>query len=181
MRASRVRACLGAALLVAVCALQACAIAPALKVEPGGQIQKNLRYDLILYGGSYMGDLHTIAIMGIEGSPYRIVPYAPAFDYGIIKGLSAGVAQATAVRFFSLTNPDFIGTRQSRILAPDGRVIGYEIRPLYQPFVYGLSDVLDTSYWLKGHGIVSAWIQLKSGINRPGGGEETGRPFGHAR
>ncbi len=182
MKVSAVRAFLvPAVLMVLVCALQSCATGTRLAVEPGGRIQKNLRYDLILYGGRYSEDLHTVAIMGIEGGPYKIVPYAPPFDYRVVKDVDAPEALNMAVRFFSATNPNFLWTRQSRILGPDGTVIGYEIRPLYQPFVYGISDILDTSYWLKGKGVVSAWIELNPAIKRNGGGQEGHAPFEPAR
>ena len=30
-----------------------------------------------------------------------------------------------------------------------GKTIGYELRPLYLPLDFGVSDVLDVAYWLK--------------------------------
>ncbi len=170
-----------AVLLFFAFGIQACAFGPRLKVEPGGQVRDTLRYDLILYGGRYSEDLHTVAIMGIEGSHYKIVPYAPEFEYSVVRNVGAARAMKTAVRFFEDTNPNFMGTMLSRILGPDGSLIGYEIRPLYQPFVYGMSDILDTSYWLKGKGVVSAWIKLKPSINRAGGGQENEKPAGMGR
>ncbi len=176
MKGSFPRACLLASVLpVLVCA--ACVMGPRLKVEPDARIRQNLRYDLILYGGRYSEDLYTVAIMGIEGGPYKIVPYAPSFDYRVVKDVGAAEAFKIAVRFFSGTNPNFAGTRQSRISGPDGETIGYEIRPLYQPFVYGMSDILDTSYWLKGKGVVSAWIELSPAINKSGGRQDGNRAF----
>ncbi len=175
----RLPAGLAAVLLALSFGLQACVFGPRLKVEPGGQVQnKTIRYDLILYGDRYYEDLHTVAILGIEGSHYKIVPYAPKFEYTVVRNVGGARAMETAVRFFEDTNPNFTGTMLSRILGPDGDVIGYEIKPLYQPFVYGMSDILDTSYWLKGKGTVLAWIRLKASINRGGGGQESDRPEG---
>jgi hypothetical protein len=42
----------------------------------------------------------------------------------------------------------------SKITAPDGDVVGYEIRPLYEPFRYGVDDVLYTNYKFEGEKVV---------------------------
>ncbi len=166
---------LAAALLAAAWTIPGCAIGPRLRVESVsgqnalGQIPKDLRYDLILYGGRYSEDLYTVAILSIEGTPYRIVPYAPAFDYKVLKNVSAPQAMETVVRFFRNTNPNFMGIGLRQVLGPDGKAIAYEIRPLYQPFVYGFSDVLETSYWVMGKGLVNVWIDVASGVRRDGG------------
>ncbi len=105
-------------------------------------------YSLILYGGTYGNELATVAILAKEDSPYTIVPDAPEFDYKIIKHLTAKEALAEA---FSVTsrNPDFSRAQLARIVDSSGRIIGYEIRPLYRPFTYGATDVLYINYWRK--------------------------------
>jgi len=105
-------------------------------------------YSLILYGGTYGNELATVAILAKEDSPYTIVPYAPEFDYKIIKQLPAKEALAEAFSFTS-RNPDFSRAQLARIVDNSGSVIGYEIRPLYRPFTYGATDVLYINYWRK--------------------------------
>ncbi|MDA8089398.1 MAG: hypothetical protein M0Z61_04145 [Nitrospiraceae bacterium] len=163
-----------AALLCAVL-ISACAMGPRLRTGPAGQIPIHQRGDLVLYGGRYSEDLYTVAIFVLNESPYRIVPYAPKFDYRVIKDVGAPEAMDMAVRFFRATNPNFLGTtRQVRVLAPDGKIIGYEIRPLYQPFVYGFSDVLETNYWVKAKGVVNVLIEIPADLRpeRRGGDNE---------
>ncbi len=157
------------ALLVSMFLLFACAAGPVLTVQSARGIEEQ-RYDVILFGGRYSEDLRSMAIFVIRGGPYRILPYAPKFDYKIVKDLSAPQALATATRFLAGINPNYIGTTKNLILGPDGRPIGYEIRPLYQPFVYGFSDVLETSYRVWGKGVVRAWIDVAPAVNRLEGG-----------
>src|SRR5208337_3856835 len=118
-------------------------------------------YSLILYGGTYGNDLEAVAILAKEDSPYTILPYAPEFDYKIKKHMPAKEALAGAFSFTS-RHPDFYRTEIARIVDSSGRVIGYEIRPLYRTFTYGAPDVLYTYYWREGDKVfVDMWILRK--------------------
>ncbi len=77
------------------------------------------------------------------------MPYAPEFDYKIIKQVPAKEALARAYRFISV-NPYFSRPQLARIIdSKTGSMLGYELRPLYQPFAYGYYDVLYIDYWKK--------------------------------
>ncbi len=106
-------------------------------------------YSLILYGGIFAKSVETVAILADEDSPYTIEPYAPDYDYKIIKHLPAKEALAHAYSFIS-RNPDFSRAQTARIVDSTGKLIGYEIRPLYLTFTMGALDVLDIYYWKKG-------------------------------
>lgn len=106
-------------------------------------------YSLILYGGIYARALETVAILADEDSPYTIEPYAPEYDYRIIKHLPAKEAIAVAYSYIS-RNPNFSGAQTARIIDSTGRLIGYEIRPLYLTFTLAAPDIVDIHYWRKG-------------------------------
>jgi hypothetical protein len=122
-------------------------------------------YTLILYGGNYSDDLETIAILDREGDQYNFEPYAPDFDYRIKKGVPAKEALKEAEKFVSFHN-SFWRSQISRIIDNKGNIIGYEVRPLYQPFTFGISDILDVYYWLKEGGGVKVLIRLKQSVER---------------
>src|SRR5271169_1811926 len=105
-------------------------------------------YSLILYGGLHGNDLESVAILNKEDAPYEIVPYAPEFEYLIIKHVPAKEALAKAYKFVSF-NPYYSRTQVARIIDSSGTLLGYEFRPLYQPFAYGYYDVLYIDYWKK--------------------------------
>ncbi len=121
-----------------------------IRTEDASEKEITGTYSLILYGGIFAKTVETVAILADENSPYTIEPYAPEYDYKIIKHLPAKEALAWAYSFIS-RNPDFVRAETSRIIdSSNGRVIGYEIRPLYLTFTMGAPDVLDIYYWKKG-------------------------------
>jgi hypothetical protein len=115
-------------------------------------------FTLILYGGRHVNDLETIAILDREGDQYEFEPYAPEFDYKVKKGLPAGDALNEAKQFVSFHNA-FWRSQLSKILDDKGNIIGYEVRPLYRPFVYGRDDLLEVHYRIK-DGKVIVYISL---------------------
>jgi hypothetical protein len=52
---------------------------------------------------------------------------------------------------------------------PQGETLGYEIRPLYLTFFYGLTDVLETHYFLEGDKVVVT-IRLRPSARESEGG-----------
>jgi hypothetical protein len=105
-------------------------------------------FTLILYGARDINDIETVAILDLEGDQYTLEPYAPDFDYKVKKGLSEKEALDEAHKFISYHN-SFYRSQISRILDDKGNPIGYELRPLYMPPVFGRSDVLEVDYWLR--------------------------------
>jgi len=51
-----------------------------------------------------------------------------------------------------------------------GMVIGFELRPLYLPFVYGTSDVLDIDYRSRGEKVIVT-IRLKPFLEQQDGAD----------
>jgi len=110
-------------------------------------------YELILYGCNFNNDLETIAFLQKEGARYKFEPYAPDFSYKTKKGVPAKEALQEA-RDFVNCSTSFSRSQLSSIVGPDGDILGYEVRPLYHPFTYGVDDVLNTYYRLKGDRVV---------------------------
>jgi hypothetical protein len=118
-------------------------------------------FTLILYGANYLDDLETIAILDYEGDEYSFEPFAPEFNYKVKKGVQAQEALKEAEEFVSF-HSSFWKSQLSKIINEEGLTIGYEVRPLYRPFIYGFSDILEVYYWLKGNGKVKTIIRLDS-------------------
>jgi hypothetical protein len=110
-------------------------------------------YTVILYGCNFFNDLETIAFLDKNDDRYSFQPYAPDFKYREKKGMAAAEALAEAKKFVNC-NTSFGQPQLSRIVAPDGDILGYEVRPLYYSFGYGGEDVLDTAYRIKGDRVV---------------------------
>jgi hypothetical protein len=143
-----------------------------LKTEDANAADISGVFTLILYGGKYYDDVETIAILDYEGDPFTFEPFAPEFDYRIKKGVPAKEAIEEAEKFVSFHN-SFWRSQLSRIIDKKGNTIGYEIRPLYLPFTFGVSDLLEVNYWLKEGNRVKVTIRLITSVERihfPGGG-----------
>ena len=134
-------------------------------------------FTLILYGGRYSRDIETIAFLIPEGSKYTFELYAPDFDYRVVKGLEAKAAFDKAEQFVRIHNA-FLRSELNSILDVDGKVIGFELRPLYDPLEFGIEDVLDTSYALS-NGRVRIYVTLKPEVERrifgTGNADDNGR------
>jgi len=143
----------------------------ALRTEEAKPDEIKGTFTLILYGGNYLDDLETIALLDAEGDQYVLDPFVPDFDYRIKKGMPAPEAFKEAEGFVNF-HPSFWRSQLSRIADKQGKTIGYEVRPLYRPFAFGISDVLDVNYWLKEKGRVKATIRLIPSLEKnklPGG------------
>lgn len=143
-----------------------------LRTEAAESTQVAGTFTVILYGASHKDDLETAAFLDREGDEYEFAPFVPAFDYRIRSGLAAEEALATARGFVNF-HPAFWKSLLSNILDPQGNSIGFEVKPLYLPFAYGMSDVLDIHYWPKRDGKIKITIRLIPSVERlkfmPGG------------
>jgi len=137
-------------------------------------------FTVIFYGGNYFNDVHTIAFLDSEGDQYTFEPYAPEFEYRVLKGLSAKEALDKAQDFVSTMDNCFSRSQLSKVLDQNGKTIGYELRPFYNTICYGLADVLDVSYWNKG-GKVVIRIRLYPAVEKQimGGDGSRGRDSGN--
>jgi len=136
-----------------------------LTTVEAGAIDVPGTFTLILYGGSYSRDVENLALLDLEGDPYTLEPYAPEFDYRVIRGLSAKDALDLAEHFLS-SQYAFRRSLLSRILDSSGKTIGYELKPFYDPLTVGLTDVLDVSYEPRKDGKVRVYIRLNPSVQR---------------
>lgn len=133
-----------------------------LSAQDSRAIAMSGTYTVIYYGCNYGEDLETVVLFDREDDQYTIEPYAPNFKYRVRKGVDAQDVLSGIERFLNC-NTAFRGSQVRSITAPNGQTLGYEVRPVYDPFVYGAGDVLYVDYWLKGNTVV-AYIRLDPSI-----------------
>jgi hypothetical protein len=131
-----------------------------LKTESAKPMEITGAYNLVLYGGNTINDKKTLAILVKEGGPYTFDIYAPGFDYRTIKDIPAPEALERAKKFVSFHHA-FWKIQLRKILDAEDKTIGYEMRPLYYPEVYGESNIIDVYYKQTG-GKVIVFIRLIS-------------------
>jgi ribosomal protein L31E len=121
-------------------------------------------YTVILYGDAQYEGLETTAFLDFEGDDYTLEPYAPEFQYKTENGLQAAEAIKKAEKFVS-RHQDFSRFQWAKILNNNGKTIGYELKPLYHPLSYGMSDVTIVTYYQK-NGKIEIRIRLESSIEQ---------------
>jgi hypothetical protein len=167
MNIMRKKMLFGISVLAGILSLQACVHGTSLKTVVPHTVDVQGTYTLILYGGNYSGDLETVAILDREGDRYTFEPYSPAFNYRVIKGQTSDHALPAAEQFVRRA-PSYQSEQLRSVLDETGTVIGYELRPLYLPFVYGTSDVLDIDYRSRGEKVIVT-IRLKPFLEQQDG------------
>lgn len=166
--------CLAAFLLAALFVVS-CASGIRLKTQGTRYSEAAAIYRVILFGCNFNNDLETIAFLDKESDKYVFEPYAQDFKFKIKKGVPAKEALKEAGEFVNC-NTSFLYFQTYGIIGPNGETLGYEVRPLYQPFAYGAQDVLLTDYWLKDDKVVIK-IRLNPSVERmlQGGGGDMDR------
>jgi hypothetical protein len=148
-------------------ALVACARGTYLRSEPmSDPVEIAGSFTFILYATDLYGGLKTAAFLDVEGDGYTLAVKAPAFEYGVQESVDAVEATEKALHVLS-SHRDFLRVRVARVLDREGNTIAYELRPLYNFTVYGLSDVLIINYWPLDEGKVEVVIDVKPSIKVP--------------
>ena len=116
-------------------------------------------FTLILYGAEHSNDIETVAILDKEGDRYTFEPFAPEFKYIVKRGLPAKEAFEEASEFISWHN-SFHRSQLRGIIDENGKLMGYELRPLYFPLAFGTGDIMDIDYRMRADKI-AVIIRLK--------------------
>ena len=146
-------------LALLVFSLCSCAGGKQLRTELARNTEITGSYDLILFGTKNAYELRTIAFLDKEGDGYELVPYAPDYEYKVIKNLPGSEALDKALDYVKWPR-DYRSSEVREILDDQGSIIGYEVRPLYEPIAYGISNVLVVQYWVQAGGKVKVTINL---------------------
>lgn len=117
-------------------------------------------YTTIFYGRHYAEEADAVVIMDLEGDEYTFVPKGRIMDFETLKSITAAEAFYESEPFFDLHAAYSGKSAVRRILNPEGRTIGYEIRPFYLPSYYGKEDVVIPEYRMSKEGRIYFRVKL---------------------
>lgn len=120
-------------------------------------------YTMILYGARHSQDVESVTILDKEGDEYTIVPNSREFEYKKKENVDGAYALEHGEGFINW-HPSYSYTSIRKIIL-NGKVVGYEMRPIYTPWRFGESDVMWISYSVSGQ-TISVTIQLKPSVER---------------
>jgi hypothetical protein len=141
--------------LVVVLVLQSCIAGKQL--SPGSADPTNVKgiYTLILYGCITQDDVANVAILVDETSGYTFDVDAIAGMYKVKKGIHGAQALSEANTFDHCGMHSVWKTQLRSIPDPTGKIIAYELKPLYEPFEFKYPEVLLSSYYLSDHTVTA--------------------------
>jgi hypothetical protein len=152
-------------LFIIVTVLVACA--PGMQLLTTGAQSSDVKgtFTLLLYGCHYPADVKNVAILLNEGSIQPFEIYDIKTSYKVKKGMSAQEALSEAAAFVKCSTHRVTDTELRSIPDGAGGIMGYELRPLYFPLEFGVSDILLISYAMK-DGMIRAYIRLLPDVER---------------
>ena len=123
-------------------------------------------YTVIRYRNLAVDYLTTVAFLDLEGDGFTIEPRTADYTYTVDKGLPTEEALRLAENFVR-SQPSYSSTEIKAIRDQAGNLRGYEVRPIYQSFVYGdAGDVLDITYYSRPEHKIEVWIRLKPRVEQ---------------
>jgi len=131
-------------------------------------------FTVILYGAHYYNDIATVAFLVPDGAKYALEIYSPDYNYRTLRGLTAPEAIRAGEKFISW-HPEYLRSQFSRVLDGSGKVVAYEIRPIYNQITFGVGDVMDIDYFLQGNNMVGVHVNLAEPARRIFMGDDQGK------
>lgn len=121
-------------------------------------------FNVIKYGARHINDVETFAIIDFATDAYEFKIFSSEYNYSVSKlnGLSQAIEDASKFVAWHVYTQD---VQISEIKALDGSVIGYELKPLYDRFMFGLQDVLDISY-VQANKEITVYVKLNPMVEK---------------
>jgi len=134
-----------------------------LRTQGNAVIGASGTYILIMYGASHFEDYAALALIVPENGKYKFEIFKPDYDIRKSKPMTAQQAMDRAAEFVKWNS--YVQYAETRgILAPDGSVIAYEVRPLYNTLLFGRQDIMMLTYILKADNIVEVRVELDEAV-----------------
>lgn len=121
------------------------------------------QFNLIVYSNSFYNDPETFIILDRADDKMKILPYAPSFKYKIFPNLNEKEALKVIGDIFN--NPSLISFLKCMEIIDSGQTLGFDIKPVYFPWIFGITEPLETSYKKMGN-TLNVYIRLNPRVER---------------
>ncbi len=118
--------------------------------------EKNIKgcFNLILY---FNIEPEKFIVLDKVDDEIKIIPYSPSFNYKVIENLYDREALKIAEEFLNSSNVNYI---KISAIKDDIRTYGYELKPIYFPWIYGIVEPIETCY-SKTNNIIQIFIKSR--------------------
>jgi hypothetical protein len=134
-----------------------------LRTEPSTVESLSGIFNVIFYYNQDYEGLKQVVILDVADDDHTIALYEPGYFIRTVKHMNGDDAIINAVKFLE-GHPNYMNYKILKIVDQAGNTVGFEVRPLYLPEMYGISDVMDNYYILQDDGTITAIISLKQQI-----------------
>lgn len=149
--------------LLPVMFVTSCSGGKYLRTEPYTAESIDGLFDITFYYNQDYDGLKQVVILDVVDDDFEIVVNEPEYYVQTVKDVTGDDAVVNAIKFVQ-DHPNYINYKIIKIVGQGGDTIGYEVRPLYAPAMYGIGDVMDSSYTMEDDGTIRATISLKDQI-----------------
>ncbi len=121
-------------------------------------------FDLIVHSNSFINDPETFLVLDRVDDNLKFVPYVPEFKFRVFQNLNAkeGLKIANEI----LLNSAYVSTVKCTVLKDKSRsVLGYELKPIYFPWTFGVLEPVETRYKLN-NDTIHIFIRLDPRVER---------------
>lgn len=123
----------------------------------------NGKFNLIIYSNSYINDPETFIILDKTDDNIDFSLYAPSFKFKVIPNLKE--TEALKIAHEIMYNPSFIISFKYTEIKSSGITAGFEIKPVYFPWIFGTLEPVETVY-KKENNSIKVFIRLNPRVER---------------
>lgn len=120
------------------------------------------KFNLIIYGNSFINDPETFIILDNQVDNITISPYASSFKYKILQNIDEKKSLQLIKDIFSSSSVSFIRYKE---IKDANRILGFEIKPVYYPWIFGISEPIETTY-KKNDDRIDVFIRLNPRVEK---------------
>lgn len=119
-------------------------------------------FNLIIYSNMFINDPETFIILDKEDN-VTIRPYAPDFKFKIFERLND--KEALKITKEILINPAYVSFIKCSKIVEGNYIFGYEIKPIYYPWIFGILEPVETTY-KKEDSYINVFIKLNPRVEK---------------
>ncbi|WP_353684487.1 hypothetical protein V4D30_01465 [Thermodesulfovibrio sp. 3907-1M] len=119
-------------------------------------------FNLIIYSNSFINDPETFLVLDKVDDMVKIVPYASEFKYRTMENLTEKEALKIAEEILKSA---YVSSIKCSAISVGGNLAGYELKPIYFPWVFGILEPVETVYKKEGDSIF-IFIRLNPYVER---------------
>lgn len=120
------------------------------------------KFDMILYGNGFINDPETFVILDNLADDIKILPYSSTHKYKIFHNVTEDEALKIIKDIMINSSVSFL---RFRAIKDSQNIAGFEIKPVYFPWIFGISEAIETLY-KRNDKLIHVFIRLNPRVEK---------------